>query len=368
MIKVVHCADLHLDSSFSSMPTHIGNIRREETKESFGRIITLAKEEAADILIISGDFFDRERVKPETMEFVLKKFSEIPHIPIFICAGNHDYLNRNYYYNQMKWPEHVHVFSGLPSHVDFPEKNMTVYGVSFAEQQVEKSMLQDFKVENPERINILTIHGIVNGTGNWNPMTSEELQQTQMDYVALGHVHTFSGINKVGKTYWAYPGTHEGKGFDETGPKGIIIGELDKGICQMDFIETWKRQYILLEVDITGLNTYEDIQEKILKENILEDRNHLYKIILTGYRDEGFNLNIHLLKNKLDQALFYFKIVDQTKISIDLEALREEDTLKNVFINQLIDQINLNQDEKSNRALELALMALNGDVIDDDAD
>ena len=48
------------------------------------------------------------------------------------------------------------------------------------------------------------------------------------DYVALGHVHTYSGILKYDSMYYAYSGTPEPRRYGETGEKGIICGTLDK--------------------------------------------------------------------------------------------------------------------------------------------
>ena len=57
-----------------------------------------------------------------------------------------------------------------------------------------------------------------------------------MDYIALGHRHSFSGINIAGRTHFAYSGCPQGRGFDELDEKGKynvygangIIGKYNK--------------------------------------------------------------------------------------------------------------------------------------------
>ena len=44
-------------------------IRRDELRETFSNIINITKEENAQILLISGDLFDKNYVSDETIAF-----------------------------------------------------------------------------------------------------------------------------------------------------------------------------------------------------------------------------------------------------------------------------------------------------------
>ena len=75
-------------------------------------------------------------------------------------------------------------------------------------------------------------------------MSVTQLERSNLDYVALGHVHSFDGIHTVGKTTYAYSGIVEGRGFDECGEKGFIKGVISKRYNKFKFYPISKRKYI----------------------------------------------------------------------------------------------------------------------------
>lgn len=370
-IKILHCADLHLDAPMSGFPNHIAEIRQEELRETFGKIVNTAEKEKVDVCIISGDFFDRETVKKTTIDYIIKKLKEIEHIIVVIAPGNHDCLSKNTYYSKQIWPRNVHIFGSSISRVDFPQKNLSIYGIGFNKVYHEEGLLKGFSVEDKSRLNIMAIHGEINTSGTnspYNPISLSEIENSGLDYIALGHVHTFSGINKVASTYWCYPGTPEGKGFDEKGKKGVVIGEVSKAFCQLEFIPLCKREYREIEVDISGIDTYEEITNKV-KDHLGENsKDHFCKIILVGEISEDFNIHSEVIKSKLEESVYFLKVINETSFIIDLEQGLSDDTLKNVFINNMREKIEAAQDEDKvriyKRALKIGICALNGERID----
>lgn len=89
MPKIVHAADFHLDSAFGGLPTEKARERRRESRELTGRLARLVLEEKAEVLLLSGDLFDGERVFPETLEQLGDVLASLP-CPVFIAPGNHD--------------------------------------------------------------------------------------------------------------------------------------------------------------------------------------------------------------------------------------------------------------------------------------
>lgn len=372
-VRILHCADLHLDAPLIGLSEQLSDMRQEELRETFGRIVDMVKAEKVQVLLISGDLFDRETVKKTTVDHIINKLQTISNIPVLISAGNHDSLSKNYYYRKEIWPQNVHIFDSTMGKVDFPEYNLCVYGVSFNEAYQDKGLLKGFTAEDDSKINIMVIHGEIlspGSTGRYNPITLADIENSKLDYLALGHVHAFSGINKVGKSFWSYPGTPEGKGFDEKGQKGILIGEVSKNYCQMEFIPINKRAYMEYQVDISSACTYDEIAAKIRDVLDEDSQKNFYKIILTGEISEDFNINSEIIKNKLKDMVFNIKIINETSYSIDLSRQLSDDTLKNVFINKMCRIINESEEENMDlykRALKIGINALNGERIDFDA-
>ena len=59
----------------------------------------------------------------------------------------------------------------------------------------------------------------------YGPISPGDIAASRLDYLALGHIHQASGLQREGSTYWAYPGCPEGRGFDELREKKALYVE-----------------------------------------------------------------------------------------------------------------------------------------------
>ena len=321
MLKIIHTADVHLDSAFSGI-SDSGKmaVRREDMRTSFSRIVDMAKQ--ADFLLIAGDLFDGALITHTTLDFLKQQFAKISDTPVFICAGNHDAFTEDSVYKNFDFGENVHVFGHGAECVETEKAD--IYGISFSNANVEKTLLSQFQIKHPDKINILVMHANLAGEG-YNPIRLQEIADSGMDYIALGHIHKTSGLSKQGGTYFAYPGCPEGRGFDETGEKGVLALELAKGEVKATFVPVQERMYIEEKVDITGLASYEDITEKI--KSVLCGANHIYRIVLCGAA--AFPVDTAVLKEKIDG--FYVTVRDHTKPETDIKTQSKEFSLKGLF-------------------------------------
>ena len=89
MVKLIHGADFHLDSPFSGLSPERAARRRQELRELPARLAQLARDRGADLVLLSGDLLDSERVYPETVQALKRALGEMP-CPVFIAPGNHD--------------------------------------------------------------------------------------------------------------------------------------------------------------------------------------------------------------------------------------------------------------------------------------
>ena len=78
MIKVFHCADIHLDSPFAMLSPREAAKRRTELRAAFTSALMLAQKAKMDIFLISGDLFDSEYVTRDTREMLLREFAKNP--------------------------------------------------------------------------------------------------------------------------------------------------------------------------------------------------------------------------------------------------------------------------------------------------
>ncbi len=225
-MKFVHIADMHFDCPFTTLSDigNLGNIRRLEQRDAFKKIIDYIKQNNIPFLFISGDLYENEYVKESTIEYINNLFREIPNTKIFISPGNHDPFIKNSYYNTFNWNENVKIFNSKFEKIEFDDIN--IYGYGFDDFYCTNSGIEEIKVEDKEKINILVIHGTLNGASiedkQYNSMSEKMLREKGFDYIALGHIHkTNYNINE--KNNIIYPGSTISNGFDELGNHGMIV-------------------------------------------------------------------------------------------------------------------------------------------------
>lgn len=357
-VKIVHTADLHFDTPFNEVDDKQRAINKEELREVFKNIINFCKEKQVDILLLAGDIFDNLTLNRETIYFLENVFNNIKETRVFISPGNHDPYNNNSFYKLIKWPENVYIFKDKLEKVYIKELETNVWGAAFNEKYVRESLIRGFSQNNKE-INIMAIHGEISSSseGNeYNPITLKDIKESGMDYIALGHRHNFSGILKEGNTFYSYSGCPQGRGFDETGDKGIIYGYVSKGAVELSFIKTCKRNYEEVYVDISNLFGYEEVIKKILDVIKEEDRkNNLYKIILKGEVSEKFHIEEKVLKSKLVRDFYFCKVVDKTSIALDIKELSKGYSVKSIFVKNLLKKL---QEAKTDEEKDIIKMAL----------
>ncbi|QLY79069.1 metallophosphoesterase family protein [Clostridium intestinale] len=365
-VKILHGADFHFDTPFKELSASMGEKRNEDIKKSFESLINIVKEEDVSILLLCGDIFDNKCIKKSTLEFLKVRLESINKTKVFIVAGNHDPLNDRSFYNLLTWPENVHIFSNDMEAVVLEDLKTVVYGKSFSSNYEKTSLLKGFQVpvEHKEYINIMALHGeIARGEqeNEYNPLTLEEIRNSKLDYLALGHRHGFSNVKREWETFYAYSGCPEGRGFDELGEKGIIIGEVYKGYNNLKFRAISQRVYELIEVDLTGINSQEEILRSIISSVDEKKRvKNFYKVILKGEVYSDLPINIKKLQYRLKEMFYYIKIIDETTVKLDYDIVKNENSLRGIFLRKVYKKLEEEPDNKESleRALKLAFNAL----------
>lgn len=354
-MKFVHIADMHFDAPFTilSQKKDLGDIRRIEQRQIFKKVIDYIKEENIPYLFISGDLYEHEYIKQSTIEFINNLFMEIPNTKIFISPGNHDPYLKNSYYNNFNWSNNVKIFKNEIEKYEC--ENVTVYGYGFNDFTNLGVNIDNIKVDE-NKINILVMHGSMDSSKTldlqYNPIKSNILKDKKFNYVALGHIHKTNykdGGNII------YPGSTISLGFDELGEHGMIIGEIEKNNLKIEFKKLDDREFVEKEIDITNINSKEELIQIINEEN-LEEKN-MYKLILVGQRNFEINLN-NIEKSILINNVI--KIKDKTKSNYNLEEIAKEESLKGIFVKIMLEKIKSGDYEKEEieKAIEIALDVL----------
>lgn len=266
------------------------------------------------MLLIAGDLFHRQPLLRELKE-VSYLFGQLERTQVVMIVGNHDYLKKDSYYRTFLWPAHVHILlKESLTKVDLPELNTSVYGFSYHTKEVREKPYEAERTPSSYGRQILLLHG---GDELHVPLQKDKLLQLGYDYIALGHIHKPRVIspNKI-----AYCGALEPIDKNDTGEHGYILGEFTEQGCKIQFAASAKREYKHIEIPVTTEMTSLSLKEKI-RETIKETGiQHIYKIILTGFREPQMLFDL----GNADVYGNIIEINDQTKPAYDFERLMEQ--------------------------------------------
>lgn len=360
-MKFIHIADMHFDSPFVNLADkeNLGEKRRLEQRKIFKKVIEYIKNNNIEYLFISGDLYEHKYIKKTTIEYINNLFKEIPNTKIYISPGNHDPFLKNSYYNKFNWNENVKIFTNKIEKIETEKAN--IYGFGFDDFYCTDCGIENLEIEEKNKLNILVMHGTLNGASieekQYNSIKSKTLEEKGFDYVALGHIHKLD-YNTLENQRIVYPGSTASLGFDELGGHGMIVGELEKEKINLQFIKLDETEFKIQELDITEINSKEELIEKINELNIEE--NNLIEIYLTGKRN--FEIDTYEIKKFITNEKI-IKIKNKTKINYNLEKISEENTLRGIFVKKMLEKINSleNEDEKDilEKSIEIGLESLN---------
>lgn len=368
-LRILHTADLHLGAEFSGLGA-LSNTRKAELKITADNIFKICRDNKIDFLLLAGDVFENNSVPENTVSAFFADCQLCPDTKIIFAAGNHDPLTADSPFLKYNLPDNLTVLGDRDECITFDDKKTRIYGKSFGGVYMEGSDRFSIIPDDDDFVNILVLHGdfSTDKSGVYNPISLDFLENSKMDYVALGHIHEFSGIKKTGNTYFAYPGAPEPHGFDEIGPKGVICGEVGKSYCNLTFVETAKRTYRYEEIAISASKSSCDIAEIILsalKEKYGEKySDNLYKIALIGKVDAELIINFAEITAHLLETVFFVKLRDKTEIAIDLSLVAKENTLRGKYVRIMLERCAAEpqNSEQIMRGLHIGLKAFNSEV------
>lgn len=399
-MRFIHMADIHFDSPFTILADKrdFGTKRRLEQREAFKRAIEYISEEKIPYLFIAGDLYDQNYIRESTIEFINNLFKTIPDTKIFISPGNHDPFLKNSFYNTFNWNDNVKIFNDEIERVEL--EDIDIYGFGFSDFYCSNSKVEEIEIKNKNKINILLVHGALDSSKNidmqYNPISTSKLKEKGFDYIALGHVHKKTDDNKYN---FIYPGSIISFGFDELGKHGMldVIIEKNKKInnieknnlnknnylinseknnknnlinlnnsenkylnnevlnennVKINFVKLDNRTFAEKELDISEINSQEELIEKI--NSIEENEDVFYKLLLVGTRNIEINEN-EICKLNTNKSIL--KVKDKTDSKYDIYQLAKQNNLKGVFAKKMLQKLEEGRFEENEikRAIEIGL-------------
>ncbi len=338
-MRILHTADWHLDASFSGLAQSQRSFMRQQLQKIPAKVADLAREHQCDLILIAGDVFDG----PYTQESLRLARGALGGcgLPVFISPGNHDFCSPQSPWIREAWPENVHIFTGDLESVVLPGLDCRIYGAGYRSMDCQ-ALLEGFTASGPERWKLGLIHADPTaGTSPYCPVTTAQVRASGLDYLALGHIHK-AGSFTAGETLCAWPGCPMGRGFDETGDKGVYIVDLEAA-QSLTFLSLDCPRIFDLEVD-TGPGA-QNALEGVLPGVPTQD---IYRITLTG-GGEGEPDALYAAFSHIPGLV----LCDSREEPVDLWSAAGEDSLEGTYFTMLRELA----EGKDGEAAGIALLA-----------
>lgn len=338
--RFIHTADLHLDSPLELRADSLINQLGGATRQALARLVDLCIDETVDALLIAGDLFDGEIRTAETVARLTLEMRRLRDagIRVFIIYGNHDRKSGNE--KSLELPDNVHVFAGRGTPVEWPEKSVTIHGVSFMQRHVSESLLPKYKRPSPDHWNIGLMHTSIDGSqghDDYAPCALSDLIEHGYDYWALGHIHK----RKVHNEHPAVvmPGIPQGRHINEAGACSVSLVTLTDG--QRPSIEERSVRVVTfdtLNIDLTGCHDRAEVLDRIdksLSNRAAEhdDTTRVLRLVLTGSTEASFALHDapEQLKIEVDGIAERHDDLTIEKIKLKLELSHHENTSESAY-------------------------------------
>ena len=352
-MRILHAADLHLDSAFAGLAEEKAALLRQESRDILRRMVDWANDHAVDVMLLSGDLFDSDRMYSQTARTLAQALARFRG-RIFLSPGNHDFYAPGSGYDAVDWPENVHIFtSRRPQTVLLRSLNASVTGAAFTSAEEWEPFDGASFSGGDASIRLGVLHGeVTRGESKYRAIPPAEIEKTNLTYLALGHVHRCAGVQRAGNTAYAYPGCLPGRGFDETGDKGFLYGEITPEKVELEFIPFAPRRYQSVTADITDRDPADAVRQA-LDPDCGQD---ICRVLLTGSRRENFSLSV--LTSELSGLCAALELTDETYPEEDVWARCGEDSLRGLFLQNLRARYDGADEDEKRQLLQAARFGL----------
>ncbi|MGI5820140.1 MAG: metallophosphoesterase family protein [Armatimonadota bacterium] len=361
-MRLVHTADVHLDAPHRSLGDRGADLRRR-TWEAWERTIDAAIEREVELFVIAGDLFDTRNPARETIDRAFRGIERLANaarpIEVALLPGTHDCWSSATLWDAPRvrsLPDRVHLLAGPEATtVHLPHLDAAVHGCAHRCDVRGQRPLCGLRADPDVAVNIGVAHGSLD-RGDVEDSAlfgAAEIEATGMDYVALGHWHTWQDVS-IGEVTAVIPGSIEVSGFGDWPVGSVALVTLGEGPPQVERMEVGTLRACALRLDVGDLSGTEDMIAQIEER---ADPHLLLEVRLTGLAPPGVMLDVEAAVERMSGAFFALRIADGSHPALDeLDAEHLDGRLTlGRFAELARERIEGAGDERERRVAERAL-------------
>lgn len=344
-MKIIHTADIHLDSPLAQVKDSAA--RRYELLLALSNMAEYANNNSVEAIIVAGDLFDNQFASDATISGVAEIVKRSK-AAWFVLQGNH--ASSAPYVKLKNLVPQINLFGNEWTY--FNIDNVTICGRELGVDDVANYVKLTL---DKSRYNVVVLHGDVDDD-SYGLIDRKTLAQSNANYVALGHRHALVKY-AFGAVRACYSGVLEARGFDEPECTGFVVLDTDKD--EIRFVEQHVRRIQTVTIDVTNIINDIALSARIADVVAGVDNRNYLNVVFCGALQNGVHIEV-VAHNTLDGRFFALRIDNQTTTSYDLAAIANEVSLRGEFV-KLASRI---ENEKLRaEVLKMGLQALSGEEI-----
>ena len=363
-MKIIHCADLHLDSKMeSNLDPAKARIRRAELLDTYDTMVRYAVEHQVRVIMIAGDLFDKPHIRKTAKVRVLEQMYEHPEIDFLYLKGNHDKSDFLEDMDEDELPENLKLFPG-DQWTSYAYDDVIITGMEL--NAANSKTLAMNLVLDQMKCNIVMLHGqesLYEGKEQAEIINLTELKNKNIDYLALGHIHGYKLERLDERGEYCYCGCLEGRGFDECGEKGFVLLDVEDGKVSSEFVSIAGRCFHEVEVTINDQMNMPQVIDTIQESTSHISEKDMVKVLLKGQIDMDTDLDLNRIVRSFQERFFFFKVYDRTQMLIDYDSFANDKSLKGEFV-RLMQQQDMSEEERA-AIIELGIKAIMGEEVEE---
>ncbi len=207
-LRLVHTSDVHLGAYEGSGDSKWAE-RRDLIRHTFSRVVDLANDQGAQVLVIAGDFFDNGRVDESTVIFAGEQIRRFDGQTLLL-PGNHDPMDPGslyWRYDIEAIAPRLRIFRSHPGEIYEPDGvDLVAWGRAYLDTDWHFKPLEGLpeRIDNRWHLGIAHGHFVREGGEMHRSLLMKESEIAaaagHWDYLAFGHWEPHADVSCGGTT------------------------------------------------------------------------------------------------------------------------------------------------------------------------
>jgi DNA repair exonuclease SbcCD nuclease subunit len=346
LVSFLHTADWQIGMKASRVADVAERVRKARL-DTAKQLIRIASQLQVDFVLIAGDLFENNLVHNEAAHRVAEALSACSPIPVYVLPGNHDPLTADSIYSRSAFtdflPPNVHILrtsepvTPVPGVVLLPAPVMSKesYNDPTGQFQIPEDIQEDTIV-------VGIAHGSLRIPGKFQendfPIALDAAQRLGLDYLALGHWHSFYVHNDMRTVY---AGTHEPTGFDgQCSASAAHVTIKARGSSpDIERLDTGTLTWQTLEVSVAGDPDQVVSRVKHEVDKAQDPSSTLLRLVLKGHAESDDLRWLEELEDWLRTSLLYMEIDKSRFITRPVGRRLRQLAAGNLFLQSIISDL-----------------------------